>query len=434
MATIYGTNGNDQRWYEPFNWKQGLAGTGEADFIYGFGGDDDLFGQGGNDWLDGGTGADRMEGDAGNDTYVVDNAGDRVIETDSFGNPGFDTVRSYISYTLPENVERLELLGLAISGNGNALGNEIVGNTQNNTLDGRDGDDIIWGMGGRDTIYGSEGDDDLVGGEGNDELYGEEDEDQLWGENGNDTLYGGSHDDMLWGGDGDDALYGEGGADVLFGGRDNDAYYVVDALDQVVEAFGEGHDTVHAYNVNFTLSNNVEDLFIESGQRNGTGNSLNNKITGSLANNTLNGMDGNDTLFGMNGADTLRGGNHSDELHGGLGNDTLFGDAGADHFVFDTALGSGNIDTIADFNVADDTIWLDNSVFTALPAADLAMLSSSQFRVGWAAMDSSDRIIYNPQNGALLYDADGMATKSAAVQFATLTTGLSMTADDFIIV
>ena len=43
-------------------------------------GDDFLYGRDGADHLDGGAGADAMDGGDGDDTYVVDNAGDTVVE------------------------------------------------------------------------------------------------------------------------------------------------------------------------------------------------------------------------------------------------------------------------------------------------------------------------------------------------------------------
>lgn len=66
--------------------------------------------------LDGAAGADEMTGGAGDDIYYVDDTGDRVTET---ANGGYDTIRTTISLTAAEYVERLELLG---SANINATG------------------------------------------------------------------------------------------------------------------------------------------------------------------------------------------------------------------------------------------------------------------------------------------------------------------------
>ena len=49
------------------------------------------------------------------------------------------------------------------------------------------------------------------------------------------------------------------------------------------------------------------------------------------------------------------------------------------------------------------------------------------------AHDTSDRIIYDTDSGALFYDFNGTG-KGGAVQFAQLQAGLSLTAADFFIV
>ena len=106
-----------------------VGGTG-ADSFKGGGGNDVLKGGGGNDTLDGGTGSDRLEGGSGNDTYIVDNKGDKVIDTS-----GTDTVRASISYTLGKGIENLALTGSkAINGTGNASANTITGNNAANKL------------------------------------------------------------------------------------------------------------------------------------------------------------------------------------------------------------------------------------------------------------------------------------------------------------
>ena len=109
--------------------------------------------------LNGATGDDYMIGGTGNDTYVVGSAGDVVIE---YNGQGTDTVQAWISYTLGNFVERLELQGGATNGTGNALNNTLVGNSQNNVLDGGDGNDYIRGGLGSDTIYGGAGSDTFL--------------------------------------------------------------------------------------------------------------------------------------------------------------------------------------------------------------------------------------------------------------------------------
>ncbi len=145
---------------------------------------------------------------------------------------------------------------------------------------------------------------------------------------------------------------------------------------------------------------------------------------------TLLGGGGNDRLKGLSGNDRILGGEGNDRLYGNIGNDTLKGGAGADKFVFDSMLTLANVDAISDFNVADDTIWLDNAIFTKLPPG---ALSASRFNIGSAAEDASDRVIYNGATGTLRYDSDGTGTATSKL-FAKLDTGLSLTADDFWVV
>lgn len=114
--------------------------------------------------LDGAAGADRLIGGLGNDTYLLDDAGDLVVE---LVNGGTDLVRSTLTdYTLTEQVENLELLTGAISGTGNDLVNTIIGNDANNILSGGIGDDTLVGGVGADKLIGGLGVDTLTGGTG----------------------------------------------------------------------------------------------------------------------------------------------------------------------------------------------------------------------------------------------------------------------------
>ncbi|NTW11170.1 MAG: calcium-binding protein, partial [Chlorobiaceae bacterium] len=159
---------------------ENLELTGEGDIfgkgnalnnrIAGNGGDNLLEGLAGNDTIDGGAGSDTMKGGLGNDLYMVDNAGDVITEA---SRAGTDTVQSFVSWVLGDNVENLELEGSdALAGNGNGLGNLITGNSGDNLIYGLGGNDILLGEFGSDSLYGGDGNDDLLGGLGADILVG----------------------------------------------------------------------------------------------------------------------------------------------------------------------------------------------------------------------------------------------------------------------
>ena len=264
------------------------------------------------------------------------------------------------------------------------------------------GNDYVSLFLGNDTIDAGAGNDTLVGGAGKDKLLG------------------GSGTDILDGGTDNDILDGGTGADTMSGGLGDDSYFVDSTLDRVIERSGQGVDTVESI-VGYTLPSNVEKLVLSGGAAiNGVGNGLANTITGNGAANTLKGAGGNDTL---------NGGLGNDKLYGATGNDILNGGGGKDGFYFDTPLNkSSNVDTIAGFVAADDTIFLDRDVFKAIGAN--GTLSAAAFRVGTAAADASDRIVYDQATGKIFYDSDG-AGGAAAVLFARVDAGTVLTSADF---
>jgi serralysin len=206
-----------------------------------------------------------------------------------------------------------------------------------------------------------------------------------------------------------DTLNGGAGNDHMYGGTGNDTYHVDHASDVVTESGGQGFDQVFA-SLSFTLtagadvevlatSNDAYTIALDL-----TGNSSGNIVRGNNGNNVINGGDGDDELTGL---------------------------AGQDSFLFNTALDAAtNLDVITDFSVADDTILLDNAIFSAFANGPLA---AERFVVGPAAQDASDCIIYDSSTGALLYDADGTGS-TAAIQFAELNAGFALTNLDFCIV
>ncbi len=89
-----------------------------------------------------------LVGGTGNDTYVVYKASDQVVEKPG---EGTDLVRSSGTFTLPDNVENLTLVGSGkINGTGNSVANVIIGNGAANVIIGGGGGDTLTGAGGAD--------------------------------------------------------------------------------------------------------------------------------------------------------------------------------------------------------------------------------------------------------------------------------------------
>jgi len=409
-----------------------------SDTVFGSWGSDTLAGFAGDDTLVGGTGADLLDGGTGsNDTasYRTAKAGlfagleDTVFAT---GDAVGDT------YAGIENLE------------GSAFKDFLYGTAGVNRLAGAAGNDVLVGKGGGDKFVGGSGVDtvsydasaairadllnpssnsndavgdtyssieNLDGSAFNDILFGDNNANAVRGSSypnlasGNDKLYGRAGNDVLEGFDGDDLLDGGSGTDTMRGGAGDDRFYVDAANDVVVELAGGGTgDRVFA-SVDYVLSGlNLETLSTD----NVTGTAAID-LTGNAQANTVYGNAGNNILDGRTGSDTLRG------------------FAGADSFVFRDPLGAANVDTITDFNVAADTIRLENAIFNAIVGT--GTLSAGQFvaNASGTAQDANDRIVYETDTGKLFYDINGSAV-GGAVQFGVVSSGLALTNADFLIV
>jgi trimeric autotransporter adhesin len=256
--------------------------------FFGQAGDDTITARNADDTLDGGLGADLMVGAAGDDFYVVDDAGDDVVESVSAGHDGVD---SSINYALPDNVEDLTLTGGDdLDGFGNSRANLMVGNSGSNVLDGGLGVDTMQGGLGDDFYVATRGDvvsesasqgtdtviisghctlgpnledlvlsgfgnysgtgngaaNQIVGNTGKNVINGAGGDDQLFGAYGADSLVGGGGNDVLEGEAGDDTLTGSAGIDVLAGGggRDLLTWDAADAVADDAVNGGAGKDTL----------------------------------------------------------------------------------------------------------------------------------------------------------------------------------------------
>ena len=443
IESVIGSNFNDTL----------IGGNADSNILFGGNGNDTL--QGGNGFyitLDGGNGNDTlisgnsafnwMNGGSGNDSLVGGDGSDTLI-----GGLGNDILKGgnnyywgnvdWADYSNASASETVNLsAGTASGGDGNDIlsgieavrgssyNDILIGDANDNTLDGGDGNDTLVGGDGSDTLTGGLGNDILAGGggkgfdwanyadasssvtvnlatglasggSGNDTLSGIE---NVTGSSSNDKLTGDANDNTLNGGWGDDVLMGGLGNDTLIGGKDID--------------WANYSDATSAVTVNLATGT----------QSDVAGNDLLQEIE------NVQGSNYNDTLMGDGNNNTLKGGAGNDMLDGKDGFNTLIGGSGNDIFKFTTM---GHIDTINDYNVANDTIQLENAVFTALNTT--GTLGAGRFRIGTQAVDANDFIIYNNATGELLYDADGNGT-GAAIQVATVGVGLSMTNADIVVI
>jgi Ca2+-binding RTX toxin-like protein len=432
-------------YYDGRNSKFGATvyGEGGPGFLFGGSGNDRLYGGDDMDRLDGGAGADYLAGGKGNDWYSVDSVSDSVWERVGGGEDQVITTSSFVLGYLNDvevlaakdewSVEPIFLVG-------NDYGQFISGNAGDNRIDGGGSD------GGGTYDY-----DSLAGGRGNDtylvssasdvisEYFDEGDADRVMarvsyvlpradmggdfeilttnGSTGKSAinLTGNELAQLIVGNAGTNIL-SDGGAreaDTMKGLGGNDVYRVYNSGDMIVETSGSAAGTGDrvASAVDYALGAKV---YVEVMTTNGstgtsaidlTGNEIAQQITGNAGSNILDGKGGNDILTGL---------------------------AGKDFFAFSTQLGAGNVDAITDFNVIDDTIRLDDAIFTALTAG---VLQASQFKDNAIApRDADDRIIYNSNTGSLFYDADGTGAAFAAVKFASLAPGLALTAADFVVI
>lgn len=378
MPTVNGTSGNDNL-------------TGDKDFFFkddtinGLSGNDTLFGGDGNDVLNGGADNDLLIAGAGSNTLSGGSGDDRLLGSDLdrlvggsdndflqfafsgslfangsaaggtgddvysvldiillddiFENPGEGTDTLAVDptgdphITLTANFENLMLFALKSDGSRNDRGVDATGtgNGVSNRIESGSGDSDLFGLGGSDTLIGGGGIDRLDGGTGGDRMEG---------------------------GPGNDSYIVDR----------NDAF----GADTVIEAAGAGTDSVTA-GVGFTLSVNVEHLTLTgSGNINGVGNSLANRITGNGGNNALSGLDGNDDLIGGNGNDTLDGGTGFDNLDGGAGNDVYRVDSASDEIV--ETSGTDRVESATSWSLAFDSTGVEN--LTLLGSANINGLGS----------------------------------------------------------
>ena len=306
-----------------------ITGSGN-DYIATGGGADSLTGGAGNDTLEGGAGNDVMTGGLGDDQFLVDSAGDVVIEA---AGEGTDT--AWVSMagpvTLFANVEFVRFTGGGNQVTGSDSSEQLVANASvSSTLNGGGGDDVLWGSALNNTMNG---------------------------------------------GLGDDIVRGQGGGGVWSGGLGNDQFVVSNLDTTLLENPNEGIDTAWVSINGYTVGPNIELIYLTGGANQVTGGNTGAQIVANSASaSSLQGGSGDDVLWGGGfndvlsgglGNDMLRGGAGADTLSGGAGQDKLVGGAGADNFVFG---GPGwGYDQIFDFSRTEgDRIDMRGSGITSM--------------------------------------------------------------------
>jgi len=434
---------------------ENVFGSNHNDTLIGAGRTNELRGQNGNDILKGGGGADRLFGDSGDDILQGGTGGDAMD-----GGTGTDTA-DYSQATDRVMADLRMAPGVGGAAAGEAVGDtfisieNVTGSLHADFLLGTDGANVMRGGEGHDGFLGFDGNDTLIGGNGNDSHEGGAGNDVMIGGIGDDTYRVDSAGDIVienpgegrdginsaidyvlganfenlglddgsaitaignevanqvHGNDNDNILDGRAGADTFQGRGGNDTYFVDDAFDRVFESGGQGNDTVRtSTSYVLTAGADVELLRVDDDANTARidlrGNANGNIVRGNAGDNVIAGDDGRDELIGL---------------------------AGRDSFVFDTTPNEAfNVDTITDFNVADDTIHLHEDIFSSLSAA--SGIQPGQFRIGPAAQDADDFVIYDNASGALFYDSDGNGAASQ-VQFARVSAGLALTHLDFFVI
>ena len=278
---------------------------------------DSLTGNNSANLLDGLNGVDTMTGLGGDDIYYVDNVGDVVVEAAAAGT---DIVYSSVTFTLPANVENLQLIGtLAINGTGNAADNTIIGNGMANTLAGLGGNDQISGGVGNDT-----------------------------------ALYRGNFSDYT-------VTYNN--ATALFTVHDNVAGR--DGIDSVnsVELFqfADVTKTASALVPLLPMVRNgisfLPDRYIGPATAAG-GVPIHFQFIGDSTGEVVIGTDYNDFINVAGGVDAVNGGAGNDVIDGGIGSNFLTGGPGIDIFFSDGRGGGTTWSTITDWQAGEQlSVW-----------------------------------------------------------------------------
>ncbi len=426
-----------------------LDGGAGDDVIYGGSeffsryGNDHLIGGEGNDTLRAGAGNDTVEGGAGNDSLREDSRdslndmgrdvwragdGDDEIMVNWFtqgtvfdGGGGYDLL--VMTHYVPLQIDLETGVMSSSRGIGSISGMEEIwifqtsatfrGDAGDNVfrgggdLDGRGGNDRLFGGDGRDIFRDVLGSNTIDGGAGynvmdtsastasvtidltegfmqiGSDVSGLKGIFEVVGGATADSFSGDALANTLSGGGGDDTLAGRGGNDILDGGDGRDTAYFSANRAAYTISYSDGVTTVSGPDGTDTLRN-IERLWFTDVVTNGRGDPPRygtagaDYLTGSAGDDVIYGLGGSDVLLGEAGDDFLDGGSGDDSLNGGYaaGNDHLVGGDGSD------TLHGGPGNDIIDGGAGNDNL-VDTSGYT--PNSDIG-------RDTWLGGDGDDHI------------------------------------------
>ncbi len=291
------------------------------------------------------------------------------------------------------------------------------------TADGGAGVDIVVGGGSADSLAGGAGDDHLSGAGGNDALNGGAGDDHLDGGGSNDVLSGGLGNDSyvfrLEAGDSNplDSISDSGGTDLI----------EVESSLHLSNAKQVGDDLTLVFDsgANVTILQHYDGKALELGMFDALFDSpmvIATSNNGNIGHDLLAGTDGADTLSGGDGGYFILASGGNDVLFGGVGEDRMVSGGGSDIFRFDSlaegravlsdaavTLDTGRHNSMEDFTSGSDSTQLNASAF----GLNTPLVNNTNFvALGTAYTGANSGItsgvshIIVDTNGTVYHDAD----------------------------
>ncbi|WP_343742762.1 beta strand repeat-containing protein [Herbaspirillum huttiense] len=352
-----------------------LTGNSTGDQIIGNGAADTLIGGGGNDTIADSGGAAQMIGGGGNDTFVVSNTASVVQET---ANSGIATIKTSVSYSLPDNVQNL-------IGTGNAALILRGGAQDGTTITANDANDTLIAGNGVSSLIGGAGSDTFVVNNVNDVVHA-----QAGGINTVQTsvnytagvhvqnlvgtgaadliLTGNGAGDTVQANAGNDTLIAATGTDRFIGGSGNDTYQLGDGNESVL--LGTGGSIVTGGRANAVVNGRargVANITLGDGQvqidlsQNNQANVISlgdgaDSVSAGNGNNTISVGNGRDLITTGDGNNLVNAGNGNDAITVGNGNNRIAIGSGTNQVT----VGTGT-DVVTNWN-GNDTLLLEQNV------------------------------------------------------------------------